>query len=180
MFLGLRTHLFWHQPFLTTHIQSVCYCSFPHVHTCSCTTQRCQPSSISICFCIFKRKPWDLHIFFVSFPFFGNTNTSKCWTCASISSSSSHHTCLNMKKRSEGHQAVTIIPFNLIFPSNLPISSATITGGSIKTKCVNLISSSYRGMVCQRVPVVSLVLCFQQTPYLEALCFRVSCPSGPF
>lgn len=58
-------------------IQSICYCSCPQVHTSSCTTQKCQPNNIPISFCIFKRKPWDLHIDF-SFPFLATLYTRKC------------------------------------------------------------------------------------------------------
>lgn len=39
-----------------------------------------------------------------------------------------------MEKGSEGHRAAKITPFYLIFPSNLPIGIATITGGSISFK----------------------------------------------
>lgn len=114
-------------------IQSILSCSFPQVHTSSSTTQNCQPNNmpISVFASLICWKTLDICILFSSFLFFfGNTNASECWKYVLISS---HHTCLNMKKGSEGHRAAKII-FYLISPSNLPIRRATISGCSILSK----------------------------------------------
>lgn len=70
---------------------------------------------------------------------------------------SSHHTCLNMKKGSEGHRAAKII-FYLISPSNLPIRSATITGCSISLKN-KMLKFHFKLLQGDDVPIRMLTIC---------------------